>query len=200
MHKQEPVRQLFTDGVSKSEIARRLAIGRTSVRRLLSLAFCSGPDDVAHFPVNQKFRSNNDQSGISRVILFLHGGGYVFGSTATHRPLVVSLARAAGVRALSLDYRLAPENPFPAAVEDAVRGYQWLLAQGAEPARIVIAGDSGGGGLTLAALDGLARASRGGPAIKDIFAAGRYRPPKPPKDGLTPKGEAGYFAFAGEHW
>ncbi|WP_407671224.1 alpha/beta hydrolase fold domain-containing protein [Paraburkholderia phymatum] len=88
----------------------------------------------------------------SRVVLFLHGGGYMFGSTATHRPLVVALSRETRVRGFSIDYRLAPEHPFPAAVEDAVRGYQWLLAQRIDPARIVIAGDSAGGGLTVATL------------------------------------------------
>ncbi|WP_431357176.1 alpha/beta hydrolase fold domain-containing protein [Paraburkholderia phymatum] len=76
----------------------------------------------------------------------------MFGSTATHRPLVVALSRETRVRGFSIDYRLAPEHPFPAAVEDAVRGYQWLLAQRIDPARIVIAGDSAGGGLTVATL------------------------------------------------
>jgi monoterpene epsilon-lactone hydrolase len=87
-----------------------------------------------------------------RVILYLHGGGYVGGSLKTHRELVGRLSRASGAYGLALDYRLAPENPFPAAVEDAVAGYQSLLDQGIPPGRIVIAGDSAGGGLTVAAL------------------------------------------------
>ena len=87
-----------------------------------------------------------------RVILYLHGGGYVMGSIATHRAMVARIARAAQARALSIDYRLAPEHPFPAAVEDATAAYRWLLAQGYQPAKIVIAGDSAGGGLTIAAL------------------------------------------------
>lgn len=87
-----------------------------------------------------------------RVILYLHGGGYVMGSIETHRELVARLSKAALARCLALDYRLAPENPFPAAVNDATAAYRWLLAQGIKPARIVIAGDSAGGGLTLAAL------------------------------------------------
>src|ERR1700720_693884 len=87
-----------------------------------------------------------------RVILYLHGGGYVMGSINTHRAMVARIARASQARALALDYRLAPEHPFPAAVEDATAAYRWLLAQGYKPGKIVIAGDSAGGGLTLAAL------------------------------------------------
>jgi acetyl esterase/lipase len=87
-----------------------------------------------------------------RVILYLHGGGYVLGSINTHRAMISRIARASTARALAIDYRLAPEHPFPAAVEDATAAYRWLLANGYKPGRIVIAGDSAGGGLTLAAL------------------------------------------------
>jgi monoterpene epsilon-lactone hydrolase len=87
-----------------------------------------------------------------RVILYLHGGGYVVGSIRTHRAMISRIARASDARALAIDYRLAPEHPFPAAVEDATAAYRWLLAQGYKPGRIIIAGDSAGGGLTLAAL------------------------------------------------
>jgi len=75
--------------------------------------------------------------------------------------LAAAIARAAGTRALLLDYRLAPEHPFPAALEDALAAYQWLLGQGIAPGRVVIAGDSAGGGLTMAAL--LALRDRGLP-------------------------------------
>jgi acetyl esterase/lipase len=88
----------------------------------------------------------------SRAILYLHGGGYVIGSIATHREMLGRLSRAAGVRVLALDYRLAPEHPFPAAVEDAVAGYRWLLAQGIDAQSVAIGGDSAGGGLTAATL------------------------------------------------
>ncbi len=87
-----------------------------------------------------------------RAILYVHGGGYVIGSIASHRHLVAALARAAGTRALSLNYRLAPEHPFPAAVEDALAGYRFLLASGFAPGKIAVAGDSAGGGLTVATL------------------------------------------------
>ena len=88
----------------------------------------------------------------SRAILYLHGGGYVIGSIATHRSLVARLSAASDARALSVDYRLAPEHPFPAAVDDATTAYRWLLGQGLDPARIVVAGDSAGGGLAVATL------------------------------------------------
>ena len=88
-----------------------------------------------------------------RVMLYLHGGGYVIGSIDTHRELAGRLSQAAAARVLILDYRLAPEHPYPAAVEDAAAAYRWLLADGgADPARTVIAGDSAGGGLTVAAM------------------------------------------------
>ncbi len=87
-----------------------------------------------------------------RAVLYLHGGGYVIGSCDTHRNLAYNLSAASGARVLLLDYRLAPESPFPAAVEDAVAAYCWLLDEGFAPGRLSIAGDSAGGGLTVAAL------------------------------------------------
>jgi epsilon-lactone hydrolase len=87
-----------------------------------------------------------------RVVLYLHGGGYVIGSPRSHRHLAAAIAGAAGASALLLDYRLAPEHPFPAAVEDATSAYRWLLDQAIAPEHIVIAGDSAGGGLTVATL------------------------------------------------
>src|SRR5258708_6036745 len=86
------------------------------------------------------------------AVLYLHGGGYVIGSPRSHRHLAAAIAGAAATDALLLDYRLAPEHPFPAALEDAVAAYQWLLAQGIAPGRVVVAGDSAGGGLTVATL------------------------------------------------
>ncbi len=88
----------------------------------------------------------------SRVLLYLHGGGYVAGSLDSHRPMVAEAGRQAGLRTLALDYRLAPEHPFPAAVEDAVAGYRHLLDLGFAPGRIAIGGDSAGGGLAAATL------------------------------------------------
>src|SRR5438046_7505111 len=86
------------------------------------------------------------------ALLYLHGGGYVIGSLDSHRHLVAEAGRAAASWALSLDYRLAPEHPFPAAVEDALAGYRFLLARDLKSGRIAIAGDSAGGGLVVAAM------------------------------------------------
>jgi epsilon-lactone hydrolase len=85
-------------------------------------------------------------------ILYLHGGGYVIGSCNTHRGIASHLAQRTGLSVLVIDYRLGPEDPYPAAVDDALTAYEWLLAAGLEHGRIVVAGDSAGGGLTFATL------------------------------------------------
>src|SRR5262249_13925436 len=87
-----------------------------------------------------------------RAILYLHGGGYVMGSLTTHRSLAGEISRAAQAAVLLIDYRLAPEAPFPAAVEDGVASYRWLLDQGFAPKNLAVAGDSAGGGLAVATL------------------------------------------------
>lgn len=97
-------------------------------------------------------RLSADGASPDRAILYLHGGGYVFGSPRSHRDLGEHLSRAAQAPVFMLDYRLAPEHPFPTAVEDAVAAYRWLLASGWGPQRIAISGDSAGGGLTFATL------------------------------------------------
>ena len=87
-----------------------------------------------------------------KLLLYLHGGAYVLGSRRTHRQLVSHMARAAGVTAVVPEYRLAPEHPFPAAIDDAVAVYRGLLESGFKPENIVISGDSAGGGLSVATL------------------------------------------------
>jgi epsilon-lactone hydrolase len=88
-------------------------------------------------------------SDSSRVVLYFHGGGYTIGSIASYRSYTGRLARATQSRLLSVGYRLAPENPFPAALDDACHSYRWLLEQGIAPSRICVVGDSAGGGLAL---------------------------------------------------
>ena len=87
-----------------------------------------------------------------RVLQYVHGGGYVIGSAPYYRKLTGHLANALGCRVLNVDYRLAPEHPHPAPVEDSTTAYRWLLDQGFEPGHIAISGDSAGGGLTMATL------------------------------------------------
>jgi len=93
-----------------------------------------------------------DGVGNDRVLIYVHGGGYNIGSVRTHRMLTAALSRAADLRVISVDYRLAPEHPFPAAVEDSVAAYRFVLESGVSPAKVAIAGDSAGGGLTAATL------------------------------------------------
>jgi acetyl esterase/lipase len=88
----------------------------------------------------------------SRAVLYLHGGGYAIGSLASHRHLAAEIGRAAGARVLAIHYRLAPEHPFPAPVEDSLAAYRHLLQSGIAPGNISLAGDSAGGGLVVAAL------------------------------------------------
>jgi monoterpene epsilon-lactone hydrolase len=101
--------------------------------------------------VNGEWLIPNQAEG-GQVILYLHGGYYLIGSIATARNLAGNIALAARRRCLIIDYRLAPECPFPAGLEDAQTAYSWLLAQGIQPQQIVFAGDSAGGGLVLATL------------------------------------------------
>ena len=112
------------------------------------------PDNIDHQPVDaggvsaEWIRASDSRD--DPAMLYLHGGCYGSGSIETHRELMTRLSLAASTRVLGLNYRLAPEHPFPAAVEDAVAGYRWLLDNGIPAARIAIAGDSAGGGLALA--------------------------------------------------
>jgi acetyl esterase/lipase len=98
------------------------------------------------------------------TILFFHGGGYIWMTPWTHLPLVGAMLGVTGGTCLSVDYRRAPEHPFPAAVEDAVRAYRWLLASGVDPATLVLAGESAGGGLVAATLLALRDAGEPMPA------------------------------------
>ena len=93
-----------------------------------------------------------DGANAEKLILYVHGGGYVSGSCNDHRGFVSKFAKNTGVTNLVYEYRLAPENPFPAALDDSVKVYQWLLASGFKPENILIAGESAGGGLCLAIL------------------------------------------------
>lgn len=157
LEQQKAFAQGFTQAKSPQEM-----------RAAMAAAFSAFPSagEVKCEPVNANgvkaewVTANN--AAPDRVILYLHGGGYVMGSIDTHRELVARLSKAAQARGLALDYRLAPENPFPAAVDDSITAYRWLLAQGYKPERIVVAGDSAGGGLAVATL--LALRDIGAPA------------------------------------
>jgi monoterpene epsilon-lactone hydrolase len=133
----------------------RVAQSREGLEQLASLAKL--PKDVSIKKVNINDIAANwistPESNLNNIILYLHGGGYVEGSLTSHQDLAVRIARASKTRVLLIDYRLAPEHPFPAGFEDAVMCYRWLLEkEKIPPNKIVIAGDSAGGGLTLCTL------------------------------------------------
>ena len=112
------------------------------------------PDEVTFTPVDAggvpaEWVTPSEVEG-NRAIVYLHGGGYVVGSLNTHRHVVSRLALDAKARLLNVDYRLAPENPYPAALDDAMVAWRWHLANGGEAAHTAISGDSAGGGLTIA--------------------------------------------------
>jgi acetyl esterase/lipase len=133
----------------------------------------SPPDSVTVRPVSaggvsSLLVSPPDQPATS--VLYLHGGGYMLGSAFGYRHLASALALAADAGSLVADYRLAPEHPFPAALDDALSAYQWLLDRGQE--RIVVAGDSSGGGLALSLLLSLKRDGLPQPAGAVLFCPG----------------------------
>ncbi len=136
------------------------------------------------------------------AILYLHGGGYAIGSVETHRELAARISQSTGSRVLTIDYRMAPENPFPAAVEDATNAYRWLLGQGVNPRQMAIAGDSAGGGLAVATLVSLRDAGGPMPACSvlmspwvDMEGIGETMASKAGVDPMV--GKEGLIAMAG---
>lgn len=102
-----------------------------------------------------------DDAPLEKAILYFHGGGFRLGSVSSHRDLIAQIACAGGRRVLAINYRLAPEHRFPAALDDALAAYDWMRGQGLQPDDIAFAGDSAGGNLALAAM--LALRERGLP-------------------------------------
>jgi monoterpene epsilon-lactone hydrolase len=126
-----------------------------------------GPGDA---PLRGEWLTPDAPGAQPATVLYLHGGGYYFCSPQTHRSIVFALARRSGARLFSLDYRLAPEHPFPAALDDALAAYRRLLVDGVAAHAIVIAGDSAGGGLALATLLALRDAGDPLPAGGVLFS------------------------------
>ncbi len=127
----------------------RMRAGMEKVAERVAPDIKCEPVDAAGVPAEWIIAPN---AASDRAILYLHGGGYVMGSINTHRAMIARISRAAEARVLAINYRLAPEHPFPAAVDDATSAYRWMLGQGCLPERIVVAGDSAGGGLTFSTL------------------------------------------------
>ncbi len=143
------VKRVLNGPELKLHAVRRAIASRTG----LPNAFPSGvrvePSTVATLPGEWITPAQVQHDG---VIVFMHGGGYLAGSPKTHRALTTWLAHRAGMRLFSLDYRLAPEAPFPAGLDDAVRAMHAIVASGTPMSKIVLCGDSAGGGLLLATM------------------------------------------------
>ena len=134
------------------------------------------------------------QANKTRVIMFLHGGGYISGSITSHRHMIAEAGRQVGARSFAVDYRLAPEHPFPAALDDSLSAYRYLLETGHEPGNIILAGESAGGGLALATAVSLRDANLPLPGCLwcsspwvDLTMSGRSMTGKSPVDPLIQK-------------
>lgn len=164
------------------QLTRVLPASRLEVRLIRAIAewgsVLAGADAIAHTPV----RENTDEGPVrgewvghapapgDKIMLYTHGSAYVLCSPRTHRAFIAALSRRTGRRAFSLDYRLGPEHQFPAAHEDIVASYLWLLDRGHEPADIVLAGDSAGGHLSLSLCGELRRRGLPMPAGLVLFS------------------------------
>lgn len=131
--------------------AQRGVLERLAVLSRVPRGVCVQEETVAGL-ASQWLLPNAGARKRPKVVLYLHGGGFVAGSRHTHRELAGRIARASGARVLVPEYRLTPEHPYPAANEDCLAAYRWLLEREAEPSQIVIGGDSAGGFLTLSTL------------------------------------------------
>lgn len=141
--------RLYFAGWSQGTVEKQRA------RQERSAKYARLPKDVVSKPISVEgipsewIETPNPKYG---AILYLHGGAYALGSINVHRELLARLAWVTRLNILAINYRLAPEHPFPAALNDTIKAYCWLLAQGLPASKIIIAGDSAGGGLTLAAM------------------------------------------------
>jgi acetyl esterase/lipase len=180
------------------DTAGEVAALRTAFNELMS--FVPVPPDVQQNPVTiggvdgVEVTFQGDEA--AGVILYFHGGVYVIGSAVTSVPLASDLARRVGAKAIAVDYRLAPEHPYPAAVDDARAAYEGLLAQGIDPGQIALAGDSAGGGLAVGTLLALREAGTPLPSCAflmspyaDLTLAGETLNERETRDPvLTPEG------------
>lgn len=142
-------------GNREKEIKKRVEEGRAGLVELARLAPLFKDSKLENVDAGGVPAAWMITPGVAkdRAILYLHGGGYVQGSITSHQDLAQRISRASETKVLILDYRLAPEHPFPAALEDSISAYEWLINnEGYNPKNLIIAGDSAGGGLTIATL------------------------------------------------
>ena len=170
-----PQLQLLIDGFRSRPAADNITVEEQRAGFELMAQASPPPEGVRCAPVDaggvpgEWIDAAQHDPGVT--ILHLHGGGYVIGSLNTHRGFSGRLAQATNARVLLIDYRLGPEHPHPAAVDDALTAYRWLLAQDVDPARLAVVGDSAGGGLTIALLLALREAGEPLPACAATASA-----------------------------
>ncbi|MCE2994823.1 MAG: alpha/beta hydrolase [Flammeovirgaceae bacterium] len=141
--------QAMTDQLREPPNVTKLRLDYDAMGQLYPLAEGVSATEVSLNGVPAEKLTGSDTSGTA-TLLYLHGGGYVIGSPKSHSHMVAQFVATSGMSAYSVDYRLAPEHPFPAAIDDAVLAYRALLDQGIPASKIIISGDSAGGGLTMA--------------------------------------------------
>ena len=155
--------QTVIDLLQKMWVSDEVSVEAGRARLEIAASLYQRPPDVRYEPVDaggvRAEWTVAPNADANRTLVYFHGGAYTAGSIGSHRPLATELSRAAGVRVLNVEYRLAPEHPHPAAVEDAVAVTRFLWKQGFVPERTAFGGDSAGGGLTVAALVALRDAS-----------------------------------------
>jgi epsilon-lactone hydrolase len=144
------VKRALKNGLSEKHMDEKRQMLDTTARKLVKLPKNCKVEQLEIDGLYAEWYSTENTCE-DKVILYLHGGGYALCSANTHRALAARIGKAAGVKVLFPEYRLAPEHPFPAAIEDAINVYRWLLHQGYKPSNIILAGDSAGGGLSVAA-------------------------------------------------
>jgi epsilon-lactone hydrolase len=166
------IRQMLKASVENQKPGMSLEEARKGLEALTSLTPLAGDIKVEPLTVEGMHaewvsapNANEDQ-----VFLYLHGGAYIMGSCKTHRDLASKISRASASTVLVIEYRLAPENPYPAAVEDALAAYRWLLESGVSPEKLVVGGDSAGGGLTMSLLLSLKEAGDPMPAAAVLIS------------------------------
>lgn len=141
---------LSLDLASLSRIRRFVNFAKYALRMPSDVA--AEPLKIGKIPAEWLIPKGVKNTKNAPILLFFHGGGYLVGSLDSHRGMVARIAQELGWCVIHVDYRLAPEHPFPAALEDAIAAWKWLLEQGYDPAKIAIAGDSAGGGLAISAM------------------------------------------------
>ncbi len=198
------LRLFFRPLLKYSSLEQQTRLSERYVAKPVNYARLKLPGGVAATPVSADGVPAEwlaaPESDPERVMLYIHGGGFVAGSIRSHRHLAARIARAARMRLLVIEYRLAPAFPYPAALDDCLAAYRWLLSCKIDPSRMVIAGDSAGGNLTLTTLLGLRQAGDPLPAAAVCLSPVTDLAMKPSLDPALARKDPLLDPAAGERW